>query len=273
MENDNSGKGANPTIAMFPLLPSNSKGWFAFLERQFRLAQITDDETKFVTLVKCLEGRYVQHGEDILDTPPAAGSYEKLKCALILALTDTDNTQVKKHVESEEMGDRKPSEFYQHLRKLASPSTPDDFVLSLWRTRLPDNIRRILVAVDDSDSERLLHQADLIAAEFQQDHQRIYRIAAVIPSDAETNEPWVAAFNTLSEQMTQMRVQVQALSVSNNRRPRSRPRQRTRYRRRSRSRDPPRKDGLCYYHATFGDRARACRSPCTWNSGNATSRP
>ena len=258
---------------MFPLLPANTKGWFAFLERQFRLAQITDDETKFVTLVKCLEGRYVQHGEDILDTPPAAGSYEKLKCALILALTDTDNTQVKKHVESEEMGDRKPSEFYQHLRKLASPSTPDDFVLSLWRTRLPDNIRRILVAVDDSDSERLLHQADLIAAEFQQDHQRISRIAAVIPSDAGTNEPWVAAFNTLSEQMTQMRIQVQALSFSNKRRPRSGPRQRTRYRRRSRFRDPPRKDGLCYYHAPFGDHARACRSPCTWNSGNATSRP
>ena len=184
MENDNSGKGANPTIAMFPLLPENTKGWFAFLERQFRLAQITDDETKFVTLVKCLEGRNVQHVEDLLDTPPSAGSYEKLKRALILALTDTDNTWVKKLVESEEMGDRKPSEFYQHLRNLASLSTPDDFVLSLWRTRLPDNIRRILVAVDDSDSERLLHQADLIAGEFQQDHQRTSRIAAAIPSGA-----------------------------------------------------------------------------------------
>ena len=93
-------------------------------------------------------------------------------------------------------------------------------------TRLPDNIQRILAAVDDSDSERLLHQADLIAGEFQQGHQRTSRIAAVIPSDAGTNEPWVAAFNTLREQMTQMRVQVQALSVSNQRRPRSRPRQR-----------------------------------------------
>ncbi|XP_050591585.1 uncharacterized protein LOC126922763 [Bombus affinis] len=152
MENDNSGKGTNPTITMFSLLPSNTKRWFVLLEKQFHLAQITDDETKFVTLAKCLEGRYVLlyvFVEDLLDIPPAAGSYEKLKRALIHALADTQNTRVKKLVESEEMGDRKPSQFYQHLRKLASPSTPDDFVLSLWRTRLPDSIRRILAAVDD----------------------------------------------------------------------------------------------------------------------------
>jgi hypothetical protein len=69
--------------------------------------------------------------------------------------TDTDSNRVKKLMESEEMRDRKPSQFYQYLRKLAIPSTPDDFILSLWRNRLPARIRRILAAIDHSNSEKL----------------------------------------------------------------------------------------------------------------------
>ena len=271
MENGNPGKCTNSTVSMFPLLPSNTKGWFALLERQFRLAQITDDEVKFVTLVKCLENRHLQHVEDILENPPATGSYEKLKCVLIRALTDTDNARLKKVVESEEMGDRKPSQFYQHIRKLASPSTSDYFILSLWRTRLPGSIRRILAVMGDSDSQRLLHQADLIAEELGQNRQRTARITTVNDPPAQnagTHESLAAAINTLSERLTQMQAQIYALSINSQRRPW----QHTRYRRRSRSRDPPRQNGLCFYHATFGERARGCRSPCTWNSRNATSR-
>ena len=134
-----------------------------------------DDEVKFVTLAKCLEGRYLQHIEDILENPPATGIYEKLKRALIRALIDRDRSG------QEAGGVRwwKPSQFHQHLRKLASPSTSDDFILSLWRTRLPASIRRILAGVDDSDPERLLQQADLIAEEFGPDHQRTARIATL----------------------------------------------------------------------------------------------
>ena len=51
-----------------------------------------DDEVKFVTLAKCLEGRYLQHIEDILENPPATGIYEKLKRALIRALIDRDRS-------------------------------------------------------------------------------------------------------------------------------------------------------------------------------------
>ena len=127
MENMNLGNFANQTVSMFPLLPTNTTVWFALLEKQFNVAQITDDDVKFVTLAKCLEGRYLQHIEDILANLPAIGSYEKLKRALIRPLTDTDNAGAKKMVENKEMGDRKPSQFYEHLKELASPSTPRRF--------------------------------------------------------------------------------------------------------------------------------------------------
>lgn len=54
-----------------------------------------------------------------------------MKRTLIRILTDTDRARVKKLVESEEMGERKLSQFYQYLKNLASLYTLDDFILSL----------------------------------------------------------------------------------------------------------------------------------------------
>jgi hypothetical protein len=39
--------------------------------------------------------------------------------------------------------------------------------------------------------------------------------------------------------------------------------------RRSKSRE----NCMCYYHTTFGPRARKCRPPYSWNAGNKNSRP
>ncbi|XP_076482114.1 uncharacterized protein LOC143303890 [Bombus vancouverensis nearcticus] len=276
MESNTQGTIASQVISMSPLLPTNTAAWFALLERQFEAARITEDTIKYVTLVKCLNDQQLQDVEDLMTNLPDIGRYEKLKHALIRKLSDTDATRIKKLVESEEMGDRKPSQFYQHLKKLSSPSTPDDFTLTLWRNRLPARIRRILAAVDDSDPERLLRQADLIAEEFTEDFQRTARVTAVMDPPAQNAgvyEPMAAAINVLSERISQLQAQMNALSIINHRRPRSRSRSRSRYHRRSRSRDRPRQDDLCFYHAKFGERARSCRFPCTWKSGNETSRP
>jgi hypothetical protein len=145
------------------------------------------------------------------------------------------------------MGDRKPSQFYQHLRKLASPSTPDNFILTLWRNRLPARIRRILAIVDDTNSEKLMRSADITAEEFGEDHQRTARITAVIDLPAQnigTNETWLAPFNALSDQMNQLRAEVSALSFNH------RPLWRSRI---------------------YRDRARKCQSPYKWTQRNETS--
>ncbi|XP_033361821.1 uncharacterized protein LOC117240074 [Bombus vosnesenskii] len=259
MENNTQGTLASQVVSMSSLLPTNTAAWFALLERQFEAARITEDNIKYVTLEKCLNDQQLQDVEDLVTNPPETGRYEKLKHALIRILSDTDATRIKKLVKSEEMGDRKPSQFYQHLKKLSSPSTPDDFTLTLRRNRLPARIRRILAAVDDADPGRLLRQANLIAEEFKEDYQRTARITAVMDpptQSAGTYEPMAAAINVLSERMSQMQAQIDELSITNHRRPRSR--SRSRYHRRSRFRDLPRQDAVFYfYHATFGERARS----------------
>ena len=98
-------------------------------------AYITSDKIKFATLAKCLDGQLLQQIEGIMTDPRATGRYAKLKAELIRILTVS--ARVKKLVKTEEMGDGKPSQFYQHLTKLANPSTSHDIILTMWRNQLP----------------------------------------------------------------------------------------------------------------------------------------
>ena len=44
----------------------------------------------------------------------------------------------------EEMGDRRPTQFLCHLRTIAGPSVPPDFLRTLWINRLPPNVQAII---------------------------------------------------------------------------------------------------------------------------------
>ena len=58
--------------------------------------------------------------------------------------------------------------------------------------------------VDDSDPERLIRQADLIAEEFGEDYRRTARITTLIDPPAGTSELLAAAINVLNQRMTQV---------------------------------------------------------------------
>ncbi|KAJ8914237.1 hypothetical protein NQ315_003602 [Exocentrus adspersus] len=56
---------------------------------------------------------------------------------LIKCLSDSSTQRVRKLLESEELGDRTPSQFLRQLRNLAGNNVPDDFIKTLWMNRLP----------------------------------------------------------------------------------------------------------------------------------------
>lgn len=136
-------------------------------------------------------------------------------------------------------------------------------------------VQRLLAAVQDKRSETLTAIADSI-------HEICPELGQVVAVSTDrttaggnpttygggVNDASAAAINELKEQITQIQAQVSALTIGGRRRPFSC----AKYRRRSRSRSPSRQGGLCFYHATYGERARNCSSPYTWKSGNGTGR-
>lgn len=60
------------------------------------------------------------------------------------------------------MADRTPSQFYKDLKKLVTPSVPDDFALTLWKDRLPVNTQRVLAVTRKTDANALTEMSDRI---------------------------------------------------------------------------------------------------------------
>jgi hypothetical protein len=63
---------------------------------------------------------------------------------------------------AEEMADRKPLQFLRHLRSLTL-DMPDDFLHTIWSSRLPQNIQAILASQPDSSLDSAARCADCVS--------------------------------------------------------------------------------------------------------------
>ena len=72
-----------------PFWPEKPTLWFAQVEGQFSLSNITSDATKFYYVIAQLDHQYAAEVEDVIISPPTLGKYEKLKSELIKRLSAT----------------------------------------------------------------------------------------------------------------------------------------------------------------------------------------
>jgi hypothetical protein len=154
----------------------------------------------------------------------------------------------------EEMGDRRPTQFLRHLRPLAGPSVPSNFLRTLWRNRLPPNIQAIIATQVKVSLDDVAQLAD--------------KIAEVTPP------PGVAHVSssgedicTLTARIDELARQVAELSTSPSR-PRSTSQTRRHARRSSRPAERSPAPDICSYHRRFKERAKRRKEPCMWQQGN-----
>lgn len=253
-------------IRMLPFNPQKPAVWFAQIEGQFAISGVTDDSAKFHYVAQQLDPQYSSEVEDIIINPPATEKYKKLKTELIRRLSASREKKVKQLLMHEDLGDRKPSQFLRHLQHLAGPDVPDDFLRTIWTSRLPSGIQTIIASQTSSKLEDLADLAD-----------RIHDVVPTTPQVAATSSTAVpgSSMDVLVQQVAALTRQVQALTTQVNRQSRSHTRQRSRHdssRGRSsstRSQSSYRKFPTCWYHHKFGNQAKKCVKPCDYNTGNA----
>ncbi|XP_073961426.1 uncharacterized protein [Choristoneura fumiferana] len=243
--------------------------WFAQLEAQFMLSNITSDTTKFYYTMAQLDPQYASEVEDIITNPPATNKYGKLKNELVKRLSATRERDIQQLLSHEELGDRKPSQLLRRMQHLAGPGVPEDLMRTMWTNRLPQNIQVILASQTKCTLEELAELADKV-------HDAIAsapQVAAVQPAVAPPTDPLVFQIAALSKQMEALTTRMDRMS----REPRqSRPKNSNRSRSRSRHRQNStrsnsnyRKFPTCWYHHKFGSQARCCVKPCDYTAGNA----
>lgn len=236
-----------------PFWPEEPEVWFAQVESQFLLSNITADLTKFHFVTGQLDQEYARIVKDVIISPPTNNKYDKLKAELIKRISLSHEKKTLQLMQHEELGDRKPSQFLRHLRSLAGPQVPDDFLRTVWTSRLPPNVQTIVASQPKSDLDDVADLADRV----NDIAPSTSHVASIAPSAHTTAlEEKVAA---LTRQVEILAMQVKKTSYFKNR---------SHSRSRSNSRQRSQGHRFCWYHYKFGKKARKCEQPCQFQSEN-----
>ncbi|XP_015184966.1 PREDICTED: uncharacterized protein LOC107070922 [Polistes dominula] len=159
-----------------------------------------------------------------------------------------------------ELGDKKPSELWREMKRLAGDSFSEKMLVTLWMQRIPTKAQGILAIADENMSPaKLAEMGDKIL-----ERERLPETAAI----SEVAPVGNAAQATTNREVAEFRREIAQLTEEIKKLMRGRRKYRSfrgRYRSRSRSSSTHRNDdGLCYYHWKFAERSWKCRSPCKW---------
>ncbi|GBP14104.1 hypothetical protein EVAR_83083_1 [Eumeta japonica] len=75
---------------------------------------------------------------------------------------DSKERKLKQLLMHEELGDRKPSQFLRHLQGLAGPDISNDLLITIWTSRLPQNIQTVIAGQTAPTLELLADLADRV---------------------------------------------------------------------------------------------------------------
>lgn len=222
------------TVKLPDFWQHSPRPWFQHIEAQFHLRGITQDVTKYFHVVAALDASTTARAMSLLEAPPAAGKYDALK-TFLLGLFELSELEKADHLLSlNGLGDGKPSELMEKMLAVLRSADPSFLFTHLFLRQLPAPVRTALASsplASAKDYRGLAAEADRV---FLANRQQF--VHALLP-DQNTPPPPAEDYSDTAAAVT--------------------------------ARHHP-DDGLCYYHARFGARAKQCRKPCSFKpQGNA----
>lgn len=223
--------------------------WFAQAEAQFALCRVTEDITKFYHIIAKVDSTVLSHVSDLVSNPPRVDKYEAIKQRLVSRFQMSEQARLEKLLNSCDLGDMKPTHLLVKMQELAAGLNVDGNLMKmLFLQRLPANVRTVL-AIHDGTLTKLAEMADKLV-ESTGPHVAATSLQTTPSSPVSTNDK-------LSEQIALLTAEVRKLSAEGNR---------NRSSSRSRSKSSDRTKELCWYHFKYGDSAKQCRPPCSFQS-------
>jgi hypothetical protein len=226
--------------------PESAEAWFIQVEAQFALKGVTASSTKFYYCVSSFNQETANQVLDLIKSPPATGPYEALKNRLLklFALDDFQRYEAISNLPLS--GDMKPSKLMSNmLALLPTGHEPCFFLTGAFLKRLPADIRAHLLRDNFSDPISFALKADELY-QSRVSSSQVYSVSST-PDD-------------------QQSVNAIRPSVPNRSRRSATPH--TSSRQDSRSQSPT----MCYYHRSWGSKAKKCRAPCSCSENKFTGR-
>lgn len=248
--------------------------WFSYVESTFNLRNITVQRTKFDHLVTSLPFEVVREVKDVIDNP-GEEPYNKLKNTLISRTSISERDRLRQLLSKEDLGDRKPTQLLRHMKNLLGANIinfDQKLLRELFTQRLSTDIQQVLAATPvDTDLDSLAEIADRVMD--VNNNNTVNAIRSPHVPDTPSVDPTISAvmnkpttstpnnlyqlISDLSKQVSELALEVKNLKARNNH---SRSR-------RSRSNNKQ-QNNICFYHQKYGDKARKCNLPCSYQGND-----
>lgn len=209
--------------------------WFAQVEASFQLSRISEESTKYFHLICNLQSDTLSKFQHLLDAnSPMA--YSKLKEAIIQDYNENNNVSLADVMMEQSLGDRRPTEALRQMQRHLQRFDPTidangSMAREIFLRMLPKNIQLSILAQPENNLHTLAQLADKITAFNKSSSQNI-------TSSVEEGKSNINEISLLREEISALRRQI----------------------------TKPGPSELCFYHKTFGQRARKCQQPCSWSS-------
>lgn len=229
---------------------TNIEAWFTTMEFWFTASGITADRQKMATVLAALSPNVISQLTDVIAALPATERYEYIKTNVIEHFADSEQRRLNRLLSELPLGDKKPSELYFEMKRVAGSTLGDAALKGLWTQRLPAFAQPVVAASSGTPVE-FTKIADSIC-------------------DAMASSQVNQVASGPSSELSEIRAAVVQLTkkfenFSTRSRSRSRSRKPTVARNRSQNRAPYSSDATgdeCWYHKKYGRNAQKCRSPC-----------
>lgn len=249
---------------------TNIETYFMSLEFWFAASGIgahpQQDSRKYNIVMAQVPPNKLSELRSIIEATPQNDKYVYIKTKLVEYFADSQQRRLQRVLSDMPLGDLKPSQLFNEMKRVAGNSLGEPVLLDLWASRLPPHAQAAVIA-STGDTANKIVIADAIV-----DSMGLRQINAI---DPHVQNAAMAAPNVLEtkaiDPILDLRKEVARLTkkleqlLSNKPRGRGRSRSRSRNDERHhsrRERDPSL--GTCWYHRTFGDESRKCRTPCSY---------
>lgn len=248
-----------------PFWSSDPETWFISVEASFSEARISDDTTKFHSVIANVDASILTHIKDIIRDPPVEGKCDALKKHLLNSFEMSQDARLRQLLKGQVLGDKKPSHFLQELKNLAEGQCTDTILKTLFVEQLPENYRVILATIDEPDLVKFAAIADKIANSLSLGKALVLLSGPQSDDISVLSNPRKNNESDLFDDKTIDKLAQKILAKLNLSRHGARTRSKSRSSRSSRSRDKSQdsENKKCFYHSRFGSEARKCQKPCS----------
>jgi hypothetical protein len=234
-----------------PKYEDDAELWFRQLEAKFAVSRIRAQLSKYYIAFGNLPGVLLKPVVASLGKPSDCDRpYDDLKNAVLSRESLSVTQRIDAVLKDVAMGDRKPSDYFSHLKELAGDNFSEDAVYKIWLLRIPAALKPTLIVLQKEPLKYRLSVADELM-ELQGTTGQVAAVAAVDRKDR------------FSEFREELLAEMRGMLANVLHSPVSRGRPRSQNRDRSQSRPPPRPKKvheLCWHHFKFGEKAYKCSS-------------